>query len=253
MAKVFLSSPLEDLPEYRDAALAALKGDGHEVLSFGDLNAGADLSAKLQQMIGDADIVVFIAGRRFGQWMAAEYDHAKRTNKPVLVFRLQDRVASRGGPSEAEDPLLARLRKEQEQVVGLFTSTSDLIPKLQASVRHLLERLERNRPPPPPPEPVAITLDDLPLAWRLVVGSFAEPELLGNLDPAAFVAAVAKWESASNVDSSAPWPSRLERARKALDDAQTDHEPSAFWLAWKRATRPSTTTAANAPAGGSAM
>src|SRR5512144_726363 len=106
MANVFLSSPLEDLPEYRDAANAALMRDGHEVFSLRDVNAGADLTAEVRNRISQADIVVFIAGRRFGRWMAAEYDYARSATKPVLVFLLRDSATSRAHPSEADDPLL---------------------------------------------------------------------------------------------------------------------------------------------------
>lgn len=246
MAKVYLSSTGDDLREYREAAREVLKRQGHLMLSHDPLRViDGDLKASLDQ-IAAADLLVMIVSRRDGKFAEAEYARAKEANKPLLVFMLGDEP--RGSVEEPDQPPSSFVRRLTNAGVSILriSSVSDFATKLEGAVT----QWDTNRAKPPS---IDITLDDLPLMWRLVVGSFADPELLRHLDPSAFVAAIKKWEEANSADPAAPWPSRLERARKALDSAQTEHEASAFWIAWMRATRPAKTTAAEPPESGHAM
>jgi hypothetical protein len=242
VAKVFLSSTHDDLREYRAAAFDVLRRIGHEPIAVEAPQAsGLDpLLARLQP-VAAADLVIVIVARRYGHiplderisMVETEYEYAVKAAKPVLVFLLDDSANWPAEDAEVEPSLLQqfRTRLAQTRVVSFFHSLADFQAKLAAAVERWAAEAARG-------VPFEVTLDQLPLAWRLVAGSFAEPELLHHLDPAAFVAAIEKWEEANNADKNAPWVSRLARAGQALDSAQTNHEASSLWIAWMRATRP---------------
>ena len=240
MAKVFVSSTLDDLREYRETAFKELRRLGHEPIGIETLEAVDEdpALATLKQVAG-SDLFILIVARRYGRtredtgvsMVETEFEHAMSASKPVLVFLLEDAATWPSELAEGE-PRLRRFkdRLTRARIVSFFSSLADFISKLEAAVKgwDAARRVSS----------VEVTLDDLPLAWRLVVASFAEPEFLRRLDPTAFVTAIEKWEDANNLDTHAPWPSRLERAGRALDSTQTDHDASALWLAWMRATRP---------------
>jgi len=239
VAGVFISSTTNDLREYRDAAVAVVRKLGHHPIRMEDLGAVAEetLSAALKQ-IDDADLVIVIVARRYGQtredtgvsMVETEFEHALDASKPILAFLLDD---SAEWPTEQikSEPRLLRFRDRltRDRIVSFFSSVPDFTSKLETSLRGWAARR---------PSASDATLVDLPLAWRLVVASFAEHEFLRRPDPTAFVTAIEKWGEANKIDQDAPWPSRLEQARRALDNAQSGHKASALWLAWMEATRP---------------
>jgi hypothetical protein len=240
VAKVFVSSTFNDLREYRVAAFDVLRRLGHELIAMETLEAVAEDAASVAfKQIDAADLFIVIVGRKYGQtredtgvsMVETEFEHAANASKPILVFLLDDSAPWPPELSESE-PRLRRFkdRLTRARIVSFFSSLPDFTSKLEIALRGWDAARRQSTS--------EVTLDDLPLAWRLVVGSFAGPEFLRRLDPTAFVTAIEQWEEANNANKDAPWPSRLERARRALDNAQTDHEASALWLAWMRATRP---------------
>lgn len=114
--KIFVSSVITGFEPYRDAACAAIKALGYEVIRAEDFEA----STKSPQVaclsgVRDADIVVLLIGSRYGSTQAAgksatheEYDEAKG-RKPLLVF-VQEKVEL--------EPEQAAFRQEVERWSG---------------------------------------------------------------------------------------------------------------------------------------
>jgi hypothetical protein len=213
---------------------------GYQPIRMEDLGANAEdaLSVALKQ-IDVADLFIVIVATRYGRtiedtgasMVETEFEHALKASKPILAFLLDDSVRPTAEQVESEPRLLRfRDRLTRGRIVSFFSSLPDFISKLETALRGW-EAARRQ-------STSEVTLVDLPLAWRLVVASFAEPEFLRRPDPTAFVAAIEKWGEANKVDRDAPWPSRLEQARQALDSAQSGHKASALWLAWMQATQP---------------
>ena len=209
------------------------------------------VEAALKQ-IAAADLFVGIVARWDGRILQAthlsvvetEYVYATQAAKPVLIFLLDDSASWPEEFTEVDQPLWQfRTLLTRERSVSFFASLPEFQSKLEAAVKAWdAQRVTFD-----------VTVDDLPLAWRLVAGSFAEPELLRHLDPSAFVAAIKKWEEANKADNNLPWPARVERARKTLDHAQTDYEVSALRLAPMPATRPAQAAGDTNTSDGTAM
>ena len=259
MAKVFLSSTYEDLREYREAAYKHLRRLGHDVIAMEEYVASDERPQALTlRDISTCDLFVGLVAWRYGFIPAdnnpkrlsiteMEYDHAVSQKRPVLVFLLHDHAAwpKRWMDEDPRRVQTFRERLTRDRAVGFFSSVDDLGAELTASVANwdreratqsYVASSERDRPAP---SATIINVDDLPLAWWLVIDFKARHDLLQHLEPSAFVAAVEKWEDDNRAGRDLPWPARLERARKALEAKHTDHEPSALWLAWVRATRAS--------------
>ena len=186
MARVFVSSTVDDLREYRAAAFELLRSIGHEPVGIRMLEATDrdPLAAALEQ-VAAADLLILIVARRYGRIrpneqlsiVETEYRYAVKAAKPVLVFLLDDSASSPVGDAEVEPALLQQFKTRlvQTRVVSFFNSLTDFQAKLAAAV-------ERWGAEAASGAIFEVTLESLPLAWRLVAGSFAEPELLHHLE-----------------------------------------------------------------------
>lgn len=241
MARIFLSSTFADLQDYRRAAHEALRRLGHEVISLEDYTAVDQ--APLERTLADiarADLYVGTVAWRYGyvpegqdqSVTEIEYRHAQKLNKPTLIFLASEDAQI--SPKVMDPPDDARIKRfrdalSRERIVDFFTSVDDFRAKLITAVaRWDRERTTRS---------AILTLDELPLAWRLVVDSKAKPDLLRHLDAGAFTSALEQWEEQSGLDRNAPWQHRLDRAVSQLEAKQTPRGPSMLWLAWMRATQ----------------
>ena len=96
MFKVFLSSTGEDLTEYRAAAHNAINSmDGFHCDAMEQWGARATTAVDFDhQRIGEADLVIFIIGHRYGSspvgaiksYTELEYDSAQNLRRPCLFF-----------------------------------------------------------------------------------------------------------------------------------------------------------------------
>ena len=245
--RVFISSTYEDLREYRDIANDALRRLGHETFMLESFSASPDRPIDVaQDAIASCDLFVLIIGWRYGYVPSAdnperlsltelEYETALRFGKPVLTFMLTEPARQSSKALDNLDRIKTfRDRMTRERVVSLVSSPPELRERLTIDVaRWTSEQAARA-------VGGTVELQHLPLLWRLVVDGHASHDLLRHLEPAAFVAAVEKWEAANESNRDASWNERLERVRKSLDVKQSAHQPSELWLAWMRATRPAT-------------
>ena len=164
-----------------------------------------------------------------------EWREARRLAKPTLIFLLGESVPRSEAPVDREDGDRARVFRERLQEVSVgaftysFTSEDDLREKIAAAVSDWNRENAKRA--------IVVGVADLELAWRLVVGFKATHDLLQHLEPAAFGAAIEKWERDKGLTNDVPWPERLARALSGLQSTQTDHFPSELWLAWMRTTR----------------
>lgn len=98
--RVFLSSTLDDLKQYRQVALDTLAKLGVQGISIDQFAPGIELSKSIDDALNSADVVVLIIGHRYGAidsgtgkgWVEREYDHALQLNKPILAFVAKEDV-----------------------------------------------------------------------------------------------------------------------------------------------------------------
>lgn len=92
--KVFISSVIHGYEEYREAAANGVEVLGYEVSRSEDFSARPDTpqQACLSE-VRDSDVVILLLGERYGTKQESglsatqeEYNEAKKSNKPVLVF-----------------------------------------------------------------------------------------------------------------------------------------------------------------------
>ena len=190
----------------------------------------------------DADVVVVIMGWTFGTAppggglqspLEFEYQQARSIGKPTLVLLSsnESRVQPEGlgGVSYLHRVETFRKQLSADNTVDFFASVEEFRERLAMAIA-AWERKRNARP-------AAVTVDQLPLAWRLVVDFKAKPDLLRHLDAGAFTTALEQWEEHAGADSSKPWPDRLMRALSELETKQLPHAPNPLWLAWMRATQ----------------
>src|SRR5262245_24069295 len=173
---MFISSTINDLREYRDAAVDLVRKLGHQPIRMEDLEAVAEdaLSVALKQ-IDIVDLFIVIVARRYGRtiedtgasMVETEFEHALHASKPILAFRLDDSAQWPTDHIESE-PRLQRFRDRltRGRIVSFFSSLSDFTTKLDIALRGWDAARRQSTS--------EVTLDDLPLAWRLVVASFSE-------------------------------------------------------------------------------
>lgn len=241
VARVFLSSTPPDVVEYRHAANAVLQRLGHQVVGLVAFQTEAQSSIQTRPAdVSDADLVVVIMGWTFGtpppgggerSPLEFEYQRARSLGKPILVFltRGGPRFQSEGGVDDLERVKAFREHLSAEHTVNSFASVGEFRERLAADIA-TWEQARGERPP-------TVTVDQLPLAWRLVVDFKGKPDLLRHLDAGAFTKALEHWEAQSGADSRKPWPERLERALSELESKQLPHAPNPLWLAWMQATQ----------------
>lgn len=120
--KVFISSVISGMEEYRDAAARAIRSLGHEVIQAEDFGARPD-SPQVACLAGvrGADAVVLLIGGRYsapqssGLSATHEEYHEARERRPVLVM-VQDRV-------EREPEQDEFVREVQDWAQGHYTSS----------------------------------------------------------------------------------------------------------------------------------
>lgn len=243
MARVFLSSTPPDVIEYQRAAYEVLQRLGHLVVGSLAFRTGVQSSIETRPVdITDADIVVVIMGWTFGtpppggggqSLLEVEYQQARSLNKPIRVFlmRNEPRLESEGGEGARDLVRVQRFRQllAKTGTVDSFASVEDFREQLATAIADW-ERRRDARPP-------TVTVEQLPLAWRLVANFNGKPDLLRHLDAGAFTTALEHWEEQSGADSRKPWAERLERALSELESKQLPHAPNPLWLAWMRATQ----------------
>jgi tetratricopeptide (TPR) repeat protein len=154
--KVFLSSTFIDLIEHRKAAHDALERLGQEVGRMEIFGARSEeaTSAALTQL-EKCDLVLGIYAYRYGSIPEGsevsiteqEYLHAKRKNKPLLCFVVDEdhlwspkMMEKDVGKIKKLEEFKAKVLKEK--VVDFFTSPADLGMKIATSVHNYLEELK---------------------------------------------------------------------------------------------------------------
>lgn len=148
--RVFLSSTLDDLKQYRQVALETLAKLGVQGISIDQFAPGIELSKSIDAALNSADVVVLIIGHRYGAidsgtgkgWVEREYDHALQLNKPILAFVAKEDVP---WPPSAIDTDRTNIEKFRASIsahhtVSFFSGPQDFASKLAVSLTHYLSR-----------------------------------------------------------------------------------------------------------------
>lgn len=148
--RIFLSSTLEDLKQYRQVALDTLGKLGVQGISIDQFAAGIDLSKSVDDAIKAADVIVLIVGHRYGAidtstgkgWVEREYERAFQLNKPILAFVAKEDIP---WPPSAIDTDRANIEKFRANIssrhtVSFFSGPQDFATKLASSLSHYLAR-----------------------------------------------------------------------------------------------------------------
>ena len=245
MSRIYLSSTLEELKEYREAVRQTLRRLNHEVIGVEEFAAGE--SAPLKKMLEEvarADVYVGILARRYGFVPSSpdnpgqlsitelEYRHATRNGIPCLIFQLNEnfpwspQFIDRGEEAKKLSVLQAELR--ETQIVGIFSDPEDLATQVAASIGSIPPRKRAA----PSPSIEKLTDGDLQmlseLLFRLVIRLRERPEMLQSLEATAFWAAVRKMR---------PGATSIEDLRSLNAELSSEPGPGALWTAWVRNTR----------------
>jgi hypothetical protein len=146
--RVFLSSTAKDLKEYREAAYQAIEGPYHHCDRMENWGAQDDEADHFcAQRVEECDVFVGIVGHCYGSlpkgkrksYTEREYDVARRTGKPRLMFVAPDDFpvpASLIEPDEKRAKQAAfRKRVCSEGVCAPFRSPDELVAAVQQALR----------------------------------------------------------------------------------------------------------------------
>jgi len=145
--RIFVSSTFEDLAVYREAVQdAILRAGAVPVLIEQEPNVGMSLKEKLSSLLVESDAVLLLIGHRYGavepnsgrSWVEAEYEAAKRLNKPLLVFMAAEDAPWPPNFIDSDRTKIESFRQHvaSDLVVQLFKDAHDL----KISVAHALSR-----------------------------------------------------------------------------------------------------------------
>ena len=152
--KVFISSTVTDLAEYRGVVHDVLSDLGVQYVTLSDLIQSPSLTWKstdqvLQQLEG-SDLVILIVGHRYGSieprsgigWVEAEFQAARRLEKPILAFMADEQAPFPPASVDQDRSRVERFRTEvlSNYLVTRFRSPADLAGKLAVAVTHLIRR-----------------------------------------------------------------------------------------------------------------
>lgn len=135
--RIFISSTFEDLAVHRNAVRdAVLEAGAMPVLVEDQPPSGRTIKEKVREALDESDAVLLLVGHRYGaidsktrkSWIEAEYEAAKRRNKPLLVFLAAEDAP---WPPKFIDPDRRRIEHFRERlasdlVVRFFSSPVDL-------------------------------------------------------------------------------------------------------------------------------
>lgn len=156
--KAFVSSTVSDLTEYREAVRQALSGIGLEYVTLDDLLAsGAPTEAVLERLAA-SDVTIVVVGHRYGSvepvsgksWVEAEFEAARRLNKPILVFLASDDAPWPAAAIDTDRSKINRFRSEVQSnyTVGYFRTPNDLASRMTVSLMQILNRAVERKPEP---------------------------------------------------------------------------------------------------------
>jgi hypothetical protein len=252
VAKVFVSSTLEDLQEHRAAVRAALMQHGHAVVMLDEMHASP--RTPLQQIrasIATCDAIVTLLAWRYGyvppddnpdqlSYVELEFRYARELKKATFVFIVKNDFQWSPQFIDSDDQA-QRLRAFRAEVmrrgtVDFFTTPEDLTKRVVEAVSRW-EQESRGEPAIEPDQaPIPATVDPYELAWRLVVAIKAEPALLRHMDSNALRRATEQWASEARSGTPLNRPKLYEVAQEQLRASQANLAPNPLWLAWMRAT-----------------
>lgn len=160
--RVYLSSTLSDLAEYREAVVSVLVRFGFEPILLEYISATDVSPADVAlQTLDRADIVILLLAFRIGyvppekgkSIIELEYDRAVASSKPVLTFLADE---SHPWPPDKIDFNSAAVRRFREKllterVTATFTTAGDLAAKVAMAVSQYSRHVESIPIAPPSP------------------------------------------------------------------------------------------------------
>ena len=149
--KVFLSSTVHDLVEYRDAVFEAIhRMDNWKCVRMEDFGSrDSDPDMYCRRALSQCEVAVFIVGHRYGtcptgsekSFTEHEYEEAVSFNLPRLVFLTPDDFAMPASDIEDDDlrdrQEKFRSRVRTERVSATFENPHDLAQKVAVAIHNL--------------------------------------------------------------------------------------------------------------------
>jgi hypothetical protein len=143
--KVFISSTLIDLKEYRKEAEKAILDAGMEPILFEKIQAGENWNNEIKSAIDSADIFLMIIGFRLGSinnnkaWIEKEYEIAIQIEKPILSFMLSDDapIITSEIDSNLNDILKFRNSIKEKFLVQLFSTPKEIYQSILISLTRI--------------------------------------------------------------------------------------------------------------------
>jgi hypothetical protein len=162
--KVFFSSTIQDLAEYREAVYKAVRHLGHQSVAMEQWAASeqAPVEASLEA-VRESGVLVLLIAWRYGyvppgqqySMTELEWRAAREAGIPCLVFLVPDDAPWPLSSFDQDQTRIARFRREllEQHVVSFFTSP-DVLAKQVAVALHRWTAGETPEPSPTPPEAV---------------------------------------------------------------------------------------------------
>jgi ATP-dependent DNA helicase RecG len=163
---LFISSKMQELLDERQAVQAALK----EYDMYGWLwekDAGArpePIDSTYLKEVEACDIYIGLFWLGYGPYTIEEYEHARKHQKPCLIYKKQVDIAKRDPQLKAFLAELERVKNPEGLTVYRFETADELAAQVKKDVIRLLTtrfRESRQQPavPPAPPDSVTLTAD----------------------------------------------------------------------------------------------
>jgi len=151
---LFISSKMQELLDERQAVQAALK----EYDMYGWLwekDAGArpePIDSTYLKEVEACDIYIGLFWFGYGPYTIEEYEHARKHQKPCLIYKKQVDIAKRDPQLKAFLAELERVKNPEGLTVYRFEMAEELAAQVKKDVIHLLTtRFRESRQQPPPP------------------------------------------------------------------------------------------------------
>lgn len=158
MTRVFISSSLKDLEQYRPQLTDTLAHAGIEVFESGELPASGRTTLEIvKDKIENSDAVILIIGHRYGaieessrkSYTELEFEMALEFGKPVLIFLQDDDTPVRLTDIDRDYGRVSKFRDtlRRDWAVSYFDSPAELVSNVLTAVLHLNNRKDISEHP----------------------------------------------------------------------------------------------------------
>jgi len=156
--KVFISSTVKDLSDYRLAAKDAIIQIGGTPVLIEQLPAmGRRIDETINEQLTESDVVILLVGHRYGTivsktgkgWLEVEYEAIRQKKKPLLVFLITDNAPQIKANFDEDQTKIRQFRNRlsSDRIVRFISNPEDFKQSLVADLARLFRVLKEESQP----------------------------------------------------------------------------------------------------------